>query len=206
MDVNNAFLHGDLDEEVYMTIPPGFGAKGEKKVCRLIKSLYVLKQASQQWISKFFAALVELGFIQSKADYSLFIRLKGSSYIALLVYVDDVAIVSNDPKTVFDFIVLLNNKFRLKDLGPLKYFLGLEIARSTKRISVCQRKQAIEILEDSSLLASKPISFPVEKNLKLSKDEDTLLSDSTSCRRLVGRLLYLTITRLDIAYSVQILS
>jgi hypothetical protein len=206
LDVNNAFLHGDLDEEVYMTMPPGFGTKGEKKVCRLTKSLYGLKQASRQWFSKFSTALVELGFIQSKADYSLFTRLKGSSYIALLVYVDDVAIASNDPKAVSDFIVLLNDKFKLKDLGPLKYFLGLEIARSTEGISVCQRKYALEILEDSGLLASKPVSFPIEQNLKLSKDEGTLLSDSTSYRRLVGRLLYLTITRPDIAYSVQILS
>jgi hypothetical protein len=206
LDVNNAFLHGDLDEEVYMTMPPGFGTKGEKKVCRLTKSLYGLKQASRQWFSKFSTALVELGFIQSKADYSLFTRLKGPSYIALLVYVDDVAIASNDPKAVSDFIVLLNDKFKLKDLGPLKYFLGLEIARSTEGISVCQRKYALEILEDSGLLASKPVSFPIEQNLKLSKDEGTLLSDSTSYRRLVGRLLYLTITRPDIAYSVQILS
>jgi hypothetical protein len=206
LDVNNAFLHEDLDEEVYTTMPPGFGTKGEKKVCRLTKSLYGLKQASRQWFSKFSTPLVELGFIQSKANYSLFTRLKGSSYIALLVYVDDVAIASNDPKVVSDFIVLLNNKFKLKDLRPLKYFLGLEIARSTEGIYVCQRKYALEILEDSGLLASKPVSLLIEQNLKLSKDEGTLLSDSTSYRRLVGRLLYLTITRPDIAYSVQILS
>ncbi|XP_059451011.1 uncharacterized mitochondrial protein AtMg00810-like [Corylus avellana] len=173
LDVNNAFLHGDLDEEVYMTMPPGFGSKGENK---------------------------------SKADYSLFTRLQGSFYIALLIYVDDVAIASNDPKAVADFIILLNDRFKLKDLGPLKYFLGLEIARSIDGISVCQRKYALEILEDSGLLASKPVSFPIEQNLKLSKDEGILLSDFTSYRRLVGRHLYLTITRQDIAYSVQILS
>jgi hypothetical protein len=150
-------LHGDLDEEVYMSLPPGFGTKGETKVCRLTKSLYGLKQASRQWFSKFSATLIELGFLQSKADYSLFTRSKGSSLIALLVYVDDVAIASNDPQEVSSFITLLNDRFKLKDF--LKYFLGLEIARSADGISVCQRKYALEILEDLGLLASKPANF-----------------------------------------------
>jgi hypothetical protein len=206
LDVNNVFLHGDLDEEVYMSMPPGFGPKKDTKVCKLTKSLYGLKQASRQWFSKFSTTLVELGFVQSLADYSLFTRLKGSSFIALLVYVDDVAIASNDPKAVSSFITLLNDRFKLKDLGPLKYFLGLEIARSTKGISVNQRKYALEVLEDSSLLAAKPVKFPMEQNLKISKDEGDLLSYSTSYRRLVGRLLYLTITIPDLAFSVQILS
>ncbi|XP_059438634.1 uncharacterized mitochondrial protein AtMg00810-like [Corylus avellana] len=162
LDVNNAFLHGDLDEEVYMTMPPRFAVKGE-----------------------------------NKADYSLFTRLHGVSYIALLIYVDDVAIASNDSKAVSEFITLLNDKFKLKDLGPLKFFfLGL----------VSQRKYALEVLEDSGLLASKPVSFPMEQNLKLSKDVGDLLPDPTSYRRLAGRLLYLTITWPDLAYSVQALS
>jgi hypothetical protein len=165
-----------------------------------------LKQASRQLFSKCLAGLIELGFIQSKANYSLFTRLKGYSFIALLVYVDGVAIASNDPQAVSSFITLLNDRFKLKDLGPLKYFLGLEIARSTDGISVCQRKYALEILKDSGLLASKPAKLPMEWNLKLSKDEGVLLSDATSYRRLVGRLIYLTIVRLDLAFSVQILS
>jgi uncharacterized membrane protein YciS (DUF1049 family) len=160
--VNNAFLHGDLDGEVYMTMPPRFGSKGESKVCRLTKSLYGLKQASRQWFSKFSTTLIDLGFALSKADYSLFTRLKGSFYIALLIYVVNVAIASNDSKAVLDFIILFNDKFRLKDLGPLKYFLGLEIARSIEGIFVCQRKYALEILEDLGLLASKPVNFPIE--------------------------------------------
>jgi len=192
--VNNAFLHGDLDEEVYMELPPGFKTKGESIVCRSTKSLYGLKQASRQWFSKFSNFLLDLGFLQSMADYSLFTRTQGSSFIALLVYVDDIAIASNDLVVVKSLISTLNDIFRLKDLGTLKYFLGLEIARSTKGISVSQRKYSLEILQDSGLLASKPVSFPMEQNLKLSRDVGSLLSNPTSYRRSIGRLLYLTIT------------
>jgi hypothetical protein len=206
LDVNNAFLHGDLDEEVYMELPPGFRTKGESQFCRLTKSLYGLKQASRQWFSKFSNFLVDLGFMQSKADYSLFTRTQGSSFIALLVYVDDIAIASNDNVAVKSLIVTLNDRFRLKDLGALKYFLGLEIARSTKGIYVSQRKYSLEILQESGLLASKPVSFPMEQNLKLSRDVGSLISNPTSYRRLIGRLLYLTITRPDLAYSIQTLS
>jgi hypothetical protein len=115
-------------------------------VCQLTKSLYGLKQAARQWFSKFSSTLISLGFIQSKADYLLFTRLQGSSFIALLIYVDDVAIASNDPIVVSTFISMLNGKFKLKDLGSLKYFLGLEIARSSSGIWVSQRKYALEIL------------------------------------------------------------
>jgi hypothetical protein len=185
-----------------MTIPPGFSSKGESQVCKLNKSLYGLKQASRQWFAKFSSALLEFQFIQSKADYTLFTWTQGSSFIALLVYVDDIVIASNDSVAVSQLIV----KFKLKDLGPLKYFLGLEIARNKDGISLSQRKYALEILEDTGLLASKPAKFPMEPNVKFTKTSGSLLEDPTSYRRLVGRLLYLTITRPDISFAVQVLS
>jgi hypothetical protein len=206
LDVNNAFLHGDLDEEVYMSLPPGYSSKGGSQVCLLKKSLYGLKQASRQWFSKFSTALLSHGFIQSRSDYSLFTRSVGSSYIALLVYVDDIVLASNDSSAISNITNLLNAQFKLKDLGILKFFLGLEIARTSLGISVCQRKYALEILEDSGLLASKPVKFPMDPNAKFSRLDGPLLSDPTTYRRLVGRLLYLTITRPDLSYCVQTLS
>ena len=209
LDVNNAFLHGELAEKVDMTLPPGLHSKGETSsnfVCRLTKSLYGLKQASRQWFSKFSTTLLSHGFTQSKADYSLFTRHDGSSFIALLVYVDDILIANSDIAAVTKLKQFLDAQFKLKDLGPVRYFLGLEIARSTQGISVSQRKYALEVLEDAGLLGCKPTKCPMDQNLKLSKLEGSLLPDPTIYRRLVGRLMYLTLTRPDIVFTVHKLS
>jgi hypothetical protein len=206
LDVNNAFLHGDLDEEVFMKPPPGFISKGDTRVCKLNKSIYGLKQASRQWFSKFSSTLLLHGFTQSKSDYSLFIKSTRSSFMALLVYVDDIILASNDTQSITDFTVFLNTHFKLKDLGPLKFFLGLEIARSTTGISLCQRKFALDILSDTGLLAAKPSAFPIDSNARFSASDGELLDDPKSYRRLIGRLLYLTITRPDLTYAVHTLS
>ena len=136
LDVNNTFLNGSLKEEIYMKLPPGFEVDKKNQVYRLQKSLYGLKQASRQWFSKFSSTLVGLGFVQSKLDYSLFTKVYKSAFVALLVHVDDIVIASNDPIAISNLIVLLNFSFKLKDLGSLKFFLGLEVSQSSKGISI----------------------------------------------------------------------
>jgi len=163
MDVNNAFLHGNLVEDVYMCLPPGFHSKGEKNlVCKLNKSLYGLKQASRQWFENFSNTILQMGFVQSKPDYSLFTHTQGSSFTMLLVYVDDILLIGNNPACVAGLKKLLDDRFGLKDLGPLRYFLGLELARTDEGISLNQRKYALEILKDTGFIGSKPVKFPME--------------------------------------------
>ncbi|KAH9686538.1 reverse transcriptase Ty1/copia-type domain-containing protein [Citrus sinensis] len=102
--------------------------------------------------------------------------------------------------------MFLQAQFHIKDLGTLKYFLGIEVARSKQGIFLNQRKYALDILQDSGQLSTRPSSFPMEQNLKLSNDQGTLCQNPDQYRRLVGRLIYLTITRLEITYAVNILS
>ena len=136
----------------------------------------------------------------------MFIKREGTLFIALLVYVDDVIIASNNEKAVKCLIDSLDKRFKLKDMGELRYFLGLEVARSDKGIFVSQRPYALQFLSDVGFLGSKPVKTPMEPNVKLSQEEGEVLEDPAVYRRLIGSLLYLTITRPDLSYSVNRLS
>ena len=158
-----------------MVPPPEFSSKGE--VCRLVKSLYGLKQASRQWFAKLSSTIVDHGLVQSKSDYSIFIKVKGGSIIIILVYVDEILIASNDVDAVNSFKQFLDNKFKLKDFGTLKYFLGLEVARTAKGLPLCRRKYTLDLLADTRLLASKPTSIPMEQSTKFCSSIDDPVSD-----------------------------
>jgi len=112
-----------------MWLPPRFRFVRPNKVCKLQKSLYGIKQAPRQWFVKLSSTLLQYGFIQSYADYSFFTYKKGDIYMALLVYVNDLVLTGNNREVCSKFKQYLNNCFKIKDLGPLKYFLGIEVAR-----------------------------------------------------------------------------
>lgn len=212
MDVHNAFLHGDLKEEIYMQLPPGFKTEKPNQVCRLRKSLYGLKQAPRCWVDKLSKSLLAFGFEQSQEDYSLFSFVDDAKNICLhiLVYVDDFIIAGNDISTIQRFKNYLHKCFKMKDLGKIKYFLGLEVARGPEGIFVSQRKYALDIIAECGLLGAKPVQTPTELNRKLvmadKTNSHTLLPDPSKYRRLIGRLIYLSFTRPDLSYIIHILS
>ncbi|CAL1381785.1 unnamed protein product [Linum trigynum] len=204
MDVSNAFLNGDLEEEIYMELPPGLRELShlQGKVCRLKKSLYGLKQASRQWYLKLTEFLTKLGFQQSYEDYSVF----KTSTVVLVIYVDDIIVAGPNLEDIQSVKTQLQKGFKVKDLGNLKYFLGLEIARTQAGISLCQRKFCLEMLENADFLECKPAKTPISMKATLSAEDGTLLDDGSNYRHLLGQLQYLTSTRPDICFPVQQLS
>ena len=139
-DVKNAFLHGNLEEEIYMEIPPGFGAKIRgNKVCKLKKALYGLKQSPRTWFGRFTKVILNIEYKQSQGDHTLFIKHTTSRGVAaLLVCVDDIIVTGNDEKEKETLKNCLAKEFEIKDLGRLKYFLGIEVARSQQGIFISQ--------------------------------------------------------------------
>lgn len=211
LDISNAFLNGELDEEIYMTLPQGYTELTGRShppnyVCRLHKSLYGLKQASRQWNHKLTTVITSQGFVQAPSDHSLFVKHSATSFIAALVYVGDILILGNNGEVIATFKDALKSNFKLRDLGTAKYFLGFEIARNETGISINQRKYTLELLRDAGYLGFKPVSVPMEPNLKLSDSSGDLLPDPSVFRKIVGKLLYLTHTRPNITYAVHKLS
>ena len=128
MDVKTTFLHGDLEEEIYMKQLEGFTVKGKRElVSKSKKSLYGLKQSPRMWYQKFDTFIRGLGFTRSKADHCLYFKLIGDRVIYLVLYVDDMLLVGNDKEIIQDLKTKLSSKFNMKDIGAANYILGMEI-------------------------------------------------------------------------------
>ncbi|XP_015165095.1 uncharacterized mitochondrial protein AtMg00810-like [Solanum tuberosum] len=217
MDVYNAFLNGDLEDEIYMSLPQGFSNQGENmnKVCRLEKSLYGLKQAPRQWNHKFAESLQKLHFKQSQYDHYLFTRRTTEGTTIILVYVDDILITGSSLKLVEETKKSLQQSFKMKDLGELKYFLGIEFVRSNSGVVMHQRKYALQLISEVGLSGAKTTGTPMDVNVKLTskqyddqtgQNQNEPLADQSAYQKLIGKLLYLNMTRPDISFSVQTLS
>ncbi|BBH02251.1 transposable element gene [Prunus dulcis] len=148
-DVKNAFLHGELTEEVYMDIPPGYNTTQTGTVCRLRKALYGLKQSPRAWFGRFTMAMKNNGFKQCNSDHTLFLKHRKGKVTALIIYVDDMIITGNDKQEISQLQDYLATEFEMKDLGGLKYFLGIEVARSQQGIFLSQRKYVLDLLTDT---------------------------------------------------------
>jgi len=204
LDVNNAFLNGILEEEVYMQQPQGFEHSDSTLVCILHKALYGLKQAPRQWFERLTTALVQFGFQASKCDPSLFTYAKQKQVVYLLVYVDDIIITGSSSSSVSALVQQLDSVFSLKQLGMLEYFLGIEVEHlPNNSLLLTQSKYIKDLLAKTHMLACNPINTPMVSNCKLSKIGSDTFSDPSLYRSVVGSLQYATITRPEIAYSVN---
>ncbi|RVW24406.1 Retrovirus-related Pol polyprotein from transposon RE1 [Vitis vinifera] len=175
LDIKNAFLNGDLEEEVYMEIPPGFKGSMAKNQVRLI-ILYLSKKSH------------------------------AGKMAILIVYVDDIILSGNDMEELQNLKKYLSEEFEVKDLGNLKYFLGMEVARSRKGIIVSQRKYILDLLKETGMLGCKPIDAPMDSQKKLGIEKESTPVDRRRYQRLVGHLIYLSHTQPDIGFAVSVVS
>jgi hypothetical protein len=205
-DVQNAFLHGYLEEEVYMQQPLGYENTGQPNyVCKLDKALYGLKQGPRAWYSRLSSKLLDLGFQASKVDTSLFFYSHGNIRIFMLVYVDDIIIASSSDQGTKVLLQDLQKEFALKDLGNLHYFLGIDVTKMNDGLLLSQEKYASDLLKRVGMARCKPIATPLSTSEKLSLHQGTPLgaNDATNYRSGVGALQYLILTRPDIAFHVN---
>ena len=172
LDIHNAFLNGVLTEEVYMKQPPGFvDSSLSSHVCRLHKSLYGLKQAPRAWYTRLSDFLLSIGFLASKVNTSLFILSDGTNIFYLLVYVDDILLTGSNYAMLHHLIQLLSFEFKLRDLGVVHYFLGIEVQSTDMGLMLRQHKYILDILTRAGMTSCKPVDTPV------SPSKVTLLPD-----------------------------
>ena len=186
LDIKNAFLHGDLPEEVYMEQLPGFVAQEEiGRVCCLRKSLYGLKQSLCTWFGKFSQVIEKFGIHKSKSDHFVFYKNSEAGIILLVVYVDNIVITESDMAGISSLKSFLHSQFHTKDLWMLKNFLGIEVMRSKHGIFLSQMKYVLDLLYETGKLRAKSCSSPLAQSLHLTR-EGELFGHPERYRSLVG--------------------
>lgn len=214
MDAVSAFLQGDLEEEIYMSQPPGF-SDGTSKVCRLRKSLYGLKQASRVWNEKLDSILQGFGLTQSKFDSCVYYKIEEQCMIIVAVWVDDLLIFANNRKMMNEVKCQLSRSFEMTDLGEAKSFLGLELTRDrkSKKIWLSQQHYIEQILKRFNMDEANPVSTPMSNGDNFSKTQEPRTEgEKEKMRKIpyqeaIGSLLFAAqITRPDIAFAVSSLS
>jgi transposase InsO family protein len=204
LDISNAFLHGKLQEEVYMLQPQGFVHPDfPNHVCKLHKAIYGLKQAPRAWFNRLSDSLLEFGFTQSRVDTSLFLFHQGAVHLFILIYVDDILITGTHNTVIQSLLAKLRSDFALKDLGELSYFLGIQVQRTATSLHLRQSKYILDLLHKARMVGAKASRSPCVTGSKLSSTDGTPLENVTEFRQLVGGLQYCTLTRPEIAYSVN---
>ena len=172
MDVKTAFLNGNLDEDIYMEQPEGFAKKGnEHLVCKLKKSIYCLKQASRQWYIKFNNTITYFGFKENIFDQCIYLKVSGSKFIFLILYVDDLLLASSDLGLLGETKEYLSKNFHMVDMGEANYVIGIEIFRDRSRgvLGLSQKGYIDRVLERFNMQSCSSGIAPILKGDKLSK-------------------------------------
>jgi len=207
LDVKSAFLNEVLQEEIYVEQPDGFVIQGAKdKVYLLQKALYGLKQAPRAWYSRIDEHLLNLGFVKSLSEATLYVKLKDNDVLIVSLYVDDILVTGSNELLVEEFKQEMMNVFEMTDLGLMTYFLGIEVKQSQNEVFICQKKYAKEILKKFQMEECKATSTPMNQKEKLNKNDGADKVDEGYFRSMIGCLMYLTTTVPDILFAVSLLS
>ncbi|GJX85044.1 putative ribonuclease H-like domain-containing protein [Tanacetum coccineum] len=203
MDVKSAFLYGTIEEEVYVTQPPGFKDPDHPdKVYKVVKALYGLHQAPRAWYETLANYLLGNGFKRGKIDQTLFIKKQKGDILLVQVYVDDIIFGSTNKDLCTGFEKLMKDKFQMSSMGELTFFLGLQVQQKEDGIFISQDKYVAEILKKFNYTDVKSASTPVDLEKPLVKDRDADDVDVHLYRSMIGSLMYLTTSRPDIMFAV----
>jgi hypothetical protein len=203
MDVKSAFLNGPIKEEVYVEQPPGFeDSEYPNYVYKLSKALYGLKQAPRAWYECLRDFLITNGFKVGKADPTLFTKTLANDLFVCQIYVDDIIFGSTNESTCEEFSRIMTQKFEMSMMGELKYFLGFQVKQLQEGSFISQTKYIQDILAKFGMKDAKPIKTPMETNGHLYLDIGGKSVDQKVYRSMIGSLLYLCASRLDIMLSI----
>lgn len=208
MDVKTAYLNAPIDTEIFLEQPEGFevkGAGGNKLVLKLNKSLYGLKQSGRNWNNLLHTFLIENKFVQSQSDHCVYTKSTEDETIIIIVWVDDIVIAANNEDVIHKTKKVLKDRFRMKDLGKLNYFLGIHFEQGKDYVRMSQKRYTEKLLERFGMNDCKPRANPSE--LKFESVDDEILTNERKYREAVGSLIYLMMcTRPDICWTVTKLS
>ncbi|GJZ26789.1 putative ribonuclease H-like domain-containing protein [Tanacetum coccineum] len=203
MDVKSAFLYDTIEEEVYVHQPPGFvDPTHPNKVYKVIKALYGLHQAPRAWYETLSSFLLKNGFRRGTIDKTLFIKKNKSDIMLVQVYVDDIIFGSTTQSMCTEFEDCMHKRFQMSSMGELTFFLGLQVKQQPDGIFISQDKYVADILKKFDFCSIKIATTPIALNKPLVKDKDGVDVDVHIYRSMIGSLMYLTVSRPDIMFSV----
>ncbi|GJR15641.1 retrovirus-related pol polyprotein from transposon TNT 1-94, partial [Tanacetum coccineum] len=203
MDVKSAFLYVTIDEEVYVSQPPGFvDLDHPKKVYKVVKALYGLHQAPRAWYATLSTFLEEHGYRRGTIDKTLFIKKDKKDIMMVQVYLDDIIFGSTRKSWCDEFEALMKGGFQMSSMGELIFFLGLQVKQSQTGLFISQDKYVADMLKKFDLASVKTAVTPMETKMALTKDEEGADVDVHLYRSMIGSLMYLTASRPDIMFAV----